>query len=227
MKISTPPKLANLLMKWLLPEEVRDEIIGDFYEEYSTNPSNSLSKSLNYWYQTLLTIGHYKMTKFHVVKTAVYSLSVGIFLMLTVAVAFISNSGDEAVYSQAYWTNGQIHKFFLEPSYWQFFGEASNRLTINLFLNVPSILWASVCICILLFISKKPWLTTPIIVTTSLAMLLAPYAIGVVIFQLNSIPLHESGKIIAFMWLSIWYLILPVSYALNSHIQHGTNHRLV
>ena len=148
------------------------------------------------------------------------SISIAIFYVLVVAIIFLSNAGPSQITGDAYWTNGAIHLFFFEAEFWRFFGPLGQADTsLNLFINVPSILWFLMSCTLLFFLDKKSPLSLRSFAILALTLLLLPYIWGVAYFNLFEVPLKECGPIIAFMWISILMLILPFGFGLIRKVQ--------
>lgn len=221
---SLPPKLAVKLLNWFLPEDVKSEIIGDMTEEFNDSKDSLQKRKSRFWQQSITTLGQYFMTTKSLLKSAVFSLSIVVFLALSVAVTFLSHGEDDGkIYSNSYWTNGHIHLFFTESNFWDFISKTPKLMEPHLFINTPSIVWTFACICLLLLVRNRDWFTHKIFCITALVMLFTPYLCGVIAFKVNDIPLNQSGPVIAIMLLSIWYLILPLSYFFAKSLNKDTS----
>lgn len=55
------------------------------------------------------------------------------------------------------------------------------------------------------------------------AVITLPYLLGRVLFVFMDIEMNESGPIVAFMWLTTLYLILPISYQFINKIKINYN----
>ncbi|MFT4808347.1 MAG: hypothetical protein ACI9LX_001677 [Paraglaciecola sp.] len=142
-------------------------------------------------------------------------ISIGLFYALIVAITFLSNADNTLVFDNSYWTNGAVHLFFFEAEFWQLFvNQELSETSWQLFINRPSVLWFLFSCTLLYCLDKKYLLNLQSFAILALTFLSLPYLWGVAYFNLFNVPLRESGPVIAFMWLSILYLILPLSLGL-------------
>jgi len=140
------------------------------------------------------------------------ALSCAIFLLFTAAILFLSNSEDAAAFSKPYWTNGNFYQFFLDPMLYNYISDKMFAgITLQLFINIPSILWSLSGMAIIIFLKKTSKLNLQTIAIVSVILLLGPYIYGMISFKTNEIPLRESGPILAFTLLSVLYLIVPLT----------------
>jgi len=152
------------------------------------------------------------------------SISIGIFYGLIVAVTFLSNADHTSVFDNTYWTNGAVHLAFFEAEVWQRFNDQGlAESSLLLFVNTPSILWFLFSCTLLFCLDKKYSLSLKSFAILALTFLSIPYLWGVVYFNLFDLPPKEAGPVIAFMWLSILYLILPLSVGLIRKIYQQTS----
>jgi len=212
--INRPPKLALVLLDKLLPTSVNDDISGDLIEEFHQSSETLFTRQYTFWLHTLSTCWRYNMNSKTAASFGLASISAGIFYALVVAITFLSNAEPTQVFDHAYWTNGSIHLFFFEAEFWQFFGKLGQAETsLNLFLNMPAILWLILSCTLLFCLDKKYQLSLRSFAITALTLISLPYIWGVAYFNLFEVPLKECGPIIAFMWISILMLILSFGLA--------------
>jgi hypothetical protein len=210
-----PPRLALVLLDRLLPASVNDDISGDLIEEFHQSSETLFTRKYTFWLHTLATCWRYNMNSKTVASFGLASISIVIFYVLVVAIIFLSNADQSQITDDAYWTNGAIHLFFFEAEFWRFFGPLGQAETsLNLFINVPSILWFLMSCTLLFFLDKKYQLSLRSFAILALTLLILPYIWGVAYFNLFEVPLKECGPIIAFMWISILMLILPFGFGL-------------
>ncbi len=220
-----PPSLALVLLNKLLPDSVNDDISGDLIEEFHQSSGTLFTSQYTFWIHTLSTCWRYNMNSKLVLSFGLTCVSIGLFYGLIVAVTFLSNADNTLIFDNAYWTNGAVHLFFFEAEFWQLFSDQGlAKTSLSMFINVPSILWFMFS-CILLFsLDKKYSLSLNFFVILASISFSFPYFCGVAYFNIFDVPLKESGPIIAFMWLSILYLILPLSFGLIRKVQQGKNY---
>jgi hypothetical protein len=210
-----PPRLALVLLNKLLPDSVNDDISGDLIEEFNQSSKTLFKSKYTFWLHTLSTCLRYNMNNKAAVSLVLAFISIGLFYGLIVAITFLSNADNTLVFDNSYWTNGAVHLFFFEAEFWQLFGNQElSETSWQLFINIPSVLWFLFSCTWLYCLDKKYLLNLQSFAILALTFLSLPYLLGVAYFNLFDVPLRESGPIIAFMWLSILYLILPLSFGL-------------
>ena len=214
-----PPKAALKLLNWLLPEQVKDDILGDLQEEFHQSEQSPQAKQLWFWRQSITTCMRYNMNSKTLTSLALATLSISIFYALLTAIVFLSNGIDE-VFNKDYWSSGALHLFFAEPIFWQnLSGQQLNQVTPALFGNTPSIVWAGLGLTAIKLLNNRYKMGLKVYSYVALLTLTLPYIWGVFYFSLNTVPLKQSGPIIAFMWLPILFLILPLGFGLISKIR--------
>lgn len=205
------PTIPQFLLKHLLPTGIAEEITGDLLEEFHQAKTPHWHNQLWFWYQSLSVCTRFSMNYRNLIclLSAAFAV-VGFFIVLS-AITFLAY-GDESAFNGDYWTNGAIHRFFMEPLLWQSMDGRylSQVTTLQLYINIPSILWASACLTILWLINKKHSLTLKTYLPLAILALFTPYVFGVLQFTLHEVPLKQSGPIIAFMWIPVLYLLLPL-----------------
>jgi hypothetical protein len=210
-----PPRLALVLLNKCLPDSVNDDISGDLIEEFNQSSETLFKSKYTFWLHTLSTCWRYSMNSKVVFSLLLALISIGLFYGLIVAITFLSNSENTQIFDNSYWINGAVHLFFFEAEFWQLFGNQElSKTSWKLFINIPSVLWFLFSCTLLYYLDKKYLLNLQSFAILALTFLSLPYLWGVVYFNLFDVPLRESGPIIAFMWLSILYLILPLSFGL-------------
>lgn len=222
--LKPPPFIALKLLQWLLPESVKDDIFGDLNEEFYHSNRSVTSNKIWFWQQTITTCTRYNMNKKTAVSFALATLSISIFYVMLVAIAYLAYGEDGGVYNNGYWTSGAVHLFFIEPVFWQTLsGTILSNITLGLFINIPSIIWTGFSLILVKQLNTRYKLDMKTYGVIMLSLISLPYLWGIAYFKLNVVPLRESGPIIAFMWMSILYLILPLGYSLMTKIQSQTS----
>jgi hypothetical protein len=217
-----PPKYALRVLEWSLYEHSREEIIGDLYEQFENADRSLLANQIWFWRQTINTAFGYGRLKPYSLAIILSSICVFVFTLMVFAVAFLSY-GTEAVFDKNYWTNGNIHLLFLEKDFWQSISWA-NVSSINhpiaMFINIPSIIWAIFSVFILRYLYRSKIASGFDFVLVAIVSLLGPYFIGYMLLISHEISLRKVGPIIAFMWIPIVYLVLPVGFAIYKRLIH-------
>lgn len=216
----TPPGLALKLLSWLIPDHFKDDIAGDLIEEFNKSDRSSAANQLWFWQQTMGTCWRYTMTWQTLVSLGLAVMSLTMFLVMTTAVTFLAY-GEGQVYSNDYWVTGAVHLFFAEPVFWE---SLSNGLlleaTLGIFVNIPSLIWTGISLALLMLIERKQPLSLKKYITLVMALISIPYLWGMLYFMLNEVALKQAGPIIAFMWLPVLFLIVPLSYGVIRKINN-------
>jgi hypothetical protein len=209
-----PPRLAVMLLELVLPDPVSEHISGDLQEEFSQLEQPLIKRQLWFWRQSISACWRYSMNRSLLLSSVIAVFSLIVCGMMMLAVVYLSN-GDDEVFYNSYWTTGAVHNLFFEPLFWQAVtNNVYSGISISLFINIPSIVWSSLCLGLLLWNKKRERLTISRFTIIAVVSLFSPYLFGVIYFQTNIVLTREAGPIIAFMWLPIVYLIIPLSYGL-------------
>lgn len=223
---STTPKLAQWLLNKILPNAIKDEISGDLEEEFNHYVVAEKGETAAYfwfWQQTFSTCGRYIMNTQRTKSLAIVLFSLGIFSLILMAVAYLSFVDTPNAYAGEYWYNGQIHKLFFDPLFWQLAPNAAleRNIDVGYLIDINSFVWAIFSLATLYILDKKYHLSISKFSALAITLTLTPYFWGVSQFVLYEISLRQTGPLIATMWLTIFYMILPISYhvvkKLNNH----------
>lgn len=221
-KKTKPPKLAKLLMEAILPSNIKDEICGDLEEEFSCfmlNEKGSKQAKLWYWQQALRSSLRFLFIPQRLISIAIFIVSFSTFSLFYGAILFLSYADNAAVYSNAYWLNGNAHKLFLEPAFWLFIKTSLiENIGLAVIFDIKVVIWSFFGIYLLFKLDDKYRLSLNSYLILSLIIILAPYVSISMYFQFSSLLLKQTGPLIALMWLPIIYMILPVGYGIKNKI---------
>jgi hypothetical protein len=207
------------LLQHLLPNKIKDDISGDLEEEYTKYilPEQGMLKS-NVWLfkQTFLTCSRYVFTYSRGLVFLAATLCLAIFLTFAFAIIWLSNMYDPTTLSELFWQNwlaGHSHQVFFEPAFWQYLPEAYKYVfDINLWFDSIACLYTILALYFLAKIDKSKQLSVIKYIFLAIIFMVLPYLWGTYQFMFNDIALKKSGPIVATMWLTILYMILPVGY---------------
>ncbi|NQY66078.1 MAG: hypothetical protein HRT38_20865 [Alteromonadaceae bacterium] len=207
------------LLQHLLPNKIKDDISGDLEEEYTKYilPEQGVLKS-NVWLfkQTFLTCSRYVFTYSRGFAFLAATLCLTIFLTLAFAIVWLSNQYDPSTFSELFWQNwlsGHSHQIFFEPAFWQYLPEAYKYIfDINLWFDWIACLYTFLALYFLAKIDKSKQLSVMKYIFLALIFMVLPYLWGTYQFMFNDIVIKKSGPIVAIMWLTILYMILPIGY---------------
>jgi len=218
-----PPKLALMLLNKLLPDSVNDDISGDLVEEFNQSKSSNWVNHCLFWRDTLSTCWRYSMNKQLSLSLGMTAVSLFIFYMLIKAVVFLSVA-DDPFFFKDYWMNGDIHLLFVEDFFWSnSFGSNAYELDWGMLIHDWSVIWSTISFAVLYMLDKRYDFRLFGYISLAFVVCFTPYFYGMLVLRFNDIPLTEVGPLVAFMWISIIYLILPLSYGLITKIHHQTS----
>ena len=213
-----PPRIAVALLKIILPHNLKTFILGDMQEEFS----DLLLKNHNrarywYWKQGLIVGIYFLVRNSLMIKAALIcllSLSVTLFLSLVLTVAWMSNIN---TYVAPKVVEGLMHAnihYFLFDSYLLGYGfeVLSNKLDMKTFIHTPSLIWATLCIGILVRKSRRKHFPSKSFTSLSMILIFLPYLVGYVYINFLY-TYHEPasiGPVLATMIFPILYLTIPL-----------------
>ncbi|KXI28631.1 hypothetical protein [Paraglaciecola hydrolytica] len=160
------------------------------------------------------------MTKQRVYSALLVAFCVSVVAMLIIAINFLSVA-ESSVFQQAYWTNGHIHQLFFAPELWQSVGAGLlSHFSLVMLFHVDAIIYAVLSFSLVYALDKKYLFSSTTFALSALVIVLIPYIGGFVYFQVNEVALKQSGPVIALMWLSVLYLMPPLTYCLMNKRYH-------
>ncbi len=228
---TAPPVLASLLLKFSLPRYLCDNISGDLEEEFYDLADRDINKARRwYWQQSLITSLIYLNKK---LASAAFAaalnriLAVSVFMLMVLMVFFLSNMDSLDNYSDGAWDAlmaGRIDFFLSEPEFW---GTVPGQLgaafyDLDMYLNLPSMLFAMLSLGILLLLDKRQGLNAIKMALWGYTLCSLPYLWGLLEIATHHYAPREVGPIIAFMLISPLYLLLPVGYLVNKKLSSAT-----
>ncbi|WP_289029118.1 hypothetical protein [uncultured Paraglaciecola sp.] len=212
---TTMLKLATWLLSRLANPAYRDELIGDIEEEYTERQQTN--RDANSWLlrQTTLAIwdgqkAMIRTTGF--VKTLSILLCVLALPTIALFVGWLSNMHMPSEHLWQLLMAGEVHYILFNSEYWGIAWNESgvSRLEVDMFIHIPSVLWAMVfAVSAYLFLKKsKPsvWMFSAF----TLLYLLLPYLFGYGVISSFEPPPQKVGPILAFMMLAPFFT-LPMS----------------
>lgn len=166
--------------------------------------------------QTFLTCSRYVFTYSRSFALLAATLCLAIFLTLAFAIIWLSNMYDPTTLSKLFWQNwlsGHSHQVFFEPAFWQYLPEAYKYIfNINLWFDSIACLYTILALYFLAKIDKSKKLNVINYTILAIIFMVLPYLWGTYQFMFNDIVMKKSGPIVATMWLTILYMILPIGY---------------
>lgn len=214
---SNPPRLAKLLLNIILPIYVKDEICGDLEEEfhqYIKKERGNVMANRWFWNQSLTTSIRYLFTKQRLFSLLTILIALSVFTILYVAVTFLTYAGSE-FFNDEFWKNGNVHLLLFESKFWNF---TSNTITDNIrvshLTDLNSGIWSGLALLFLFILNKNYQFNTKTFSILGLALMFIPYLYGFISLQTTIVDNKEIGPLIAFMWLPVMYMVLPIAYVI-------------
>jgi hypothetical protein len=216
--------------KWLIrlctPSNFSDDICGDLEEEHSTiSKSTDGKRDADIWIikNTSKTCIHFVLSKSNIFSLLISVTAISISFTMIVSVFWLSALEDASVLSDAFWhqwLNGSTYQIFLEPILWQSAPQVfSQTIDWNLWFYPSAMIYALIAYYILCKISVNFRLSITEYSLVSVLTLLLPYFIGSAMFFFMDVKMTEAGPIVAFIWLSTLYLVMPISYQLINKLK--------
>lgn len=228
--------IALWLFHHILPSDIKDDISGDLEEEYTEHvlPDKGQFKA-SIWLlkQTSLTCAYHVFNYSNGLIFSVTLISISVFFILTVGVSILGNVNVPEL-NNAFWQEwgDGSYKLFFHPAFWQYMPEFylhySEYGGITIWLEADPILY-SICALYLIFkINKNFHLNIKTYVFFTMTLMFIPYFLGSYLLLGDLVP-TQIGPIVAIMWLTTVYMILPVGYQLIKKIidNKGANSTLL
>ena len=222
-----PPKVALFLLTLILPKSIQNNLIGDLIEEFEAL-SEQDGKAANawFWQQTVDTNLIYLASLIRrpsVLQKLNILLPLSLFTLTILLISWLSNMDSLEGYSDGMWPSlleGKIHLALFEPAFWQdstvFFTEVTN---IQMFLDIPSIVFAFVVLITLRYLNKKLRISAVNMAVWGYTLVLLPYLWALIHINTQQLSPTQIGPLLAFGLLSFLYLVLPVSYMVNKKLK--------
>lgn len=222
-----PPKLSCAVLEITLPAHIKDQVLGDLQEEYGKRlPDNAAAARRWYRYQALRTVVQY-FSQFlgsdKLLKVAVILASFILVPVIFVMVAWLSNVDDTTERVLQYLLAGDMHKVAITREFWAYAVQSvSQQKDLFMYVNMPSVMWASVSLFWIGYKNKKQLMTAHQLALWGSALMLLPYLLGTFYLSAFAMPPRVVGPIIAFMLLSLFYLLVPVTCWVMYRLRQGS-----
>lgn len=219
---ATPPLLANRILRLMLPAHLKDCIAGDLEEEFAKRHTQNKSQAIRwYWRQTMQTSIHYLaqyLATEALLKKLVIAVTLVLFPTLVVMISWLSNMDHET--SEYIWQNllqGKVHNFLFDTEV-LLLGSEKLIATFDLlmYFNVPAALWALFALAALYIRNKRAAFSAHQAASWCTILMLLPYLFGLIYIDIIQPQARHVGPPVAFMTLSIVYLILPMAWFILS-----------
>ncbi|REL35077.1 hypothetical protein [Thalassotalea euphylliae] len=222
----TPPFLASKLLSLLLPERYSDNVLGDLEEEFYQLAEQDM-KLANHWYwrQSMSTSMIYlqkKMRSIEVLGRLNFYLPLAMVLIAISLVSLLSMLTDPEFISPRFWDEllqGKIHTALLSENFWHNFWSFIRMAELDMLIHSESLIIASACLFILSYQAKKPQVSAAKLAIWGYMLAFTPYLWSIIYIGHNSFEARQVGPIIATGILSLFYMLLPVSYLVHRQLK--------
>lgn len=214
-------KLSLWLISKLASSNDREYLSGDLQEEFTQEvlPKNNKLNANLWLFKQVSNIGYHAMIKSkNIVATVIAVASLSVFLLLFVAVSWLSNLSDVNSLRDVTWQgfiNGSSHLTFFDPEFWTYFINFSSKsIASNLLMlvDIRAFIYSVLALFILQKTNTKYGLSIGKFSVFGIGLMLLPYLLGTIIFLTQDLAHKQSGPVIATMWLSIFYMVLPIGF---------------
>jgi hypothetical protein len=206
------PKLATWLLSRLANPAYRNELIGDMEEEYTGRQQTN--QDTTYWLlrQTASAIwdGQNAMVKSTgFVKALSIVLCVMTLPTIVLFVGWLSNMREPSEHLWQLLMAGEVHFILFNTEYWRIVWNESgiSHLEFEMFIHIPSILWAIVFAASTHFFLKRSKPSVWLFSTFALAYMLLPYLFGYTVISSLEPVAQKVGPILAFMILAPFFTL--------------------
>ena len=168
----------------------------------------------------------YLYTKERFLSCAVGLFACSLFVLAYFFLTFISYADEPSILSSGFWAawgKGQAHMIVFESGFWAWISENLFLGSMGMLLNATALIWSCITLSLLFWQDKKRDFGVGVFFLLGCITVFFPYAVGMLKFTFAEIPLKESGPLIAMMWLSMFYAVLPVSFGLIKKINRVSN----
>ncbi|MCJ8319196.1 MAG: hypothetical protein MJK12_06160 [Colwellia sp.] len=219
--------MCKSLILQCLPNNINDNVCGDIEEEYNQLTAGNNSKlQSNLWLikHTFITCGYFIMTTNKLWALLISAFSMSLFMMMALAIIWLSNYSDISEFSEQFWqqfSSGGLHLVFFEANFWQYSLQSlSKGFELHLWFDATAFIYSAIALLIIVKLHHKNNQSIKQFLSISISLMLLPYLLGSIVLATKNIPMIETGPIIATMWLTIFYLIIPISFQLIQKINH-------
>ena len=230
---SSPPWLANRLIKLTVPSDHADGLLGDLYEEYEERFVHSPFDARRWFWQQSLSsaYGYVKAACRHpiILQTVLFLFATTAFISLCLLVLWLSKMDHLNDFSAGFWhklLDGKIHLALLEPAFWRGVPEYVSLNdghglfnTLAMFINVPALFIAIVSIGVMYLVCRNHRQSVLSVILVGFGLMLAPYIIGFAMLSSHNYEATKVGPILAVMLLSFLYMLVPISWLINKRLR--------
>ncbi|MCC2606392.1 permease prefix domain 2-containing transporter [Planctobacterium marinum] len=217
-----PPALANRILNLVVPAHLRESITGDLEEEFTTLLKyNKQNATRWYWRQTMQTSLHFfaqYLATESLLKKLVIAVTLVLFPTLVLMISWLSNMDHDT--SEHIWQSllqGQVHTFLFEA---EVLSLGTDKLLsdfdLGMYFNTPATLWTLFALAALYIRNKRADFSAHQAAAWCTMLMLLPYLFGLIYIEIIQPQARHVGPPVAFMTLSIVYLILPMAWFILS-----------
>jgi heme A synthase len=226
VKSAQPPYIAQQLISIILPNAIKDEILGDLEEDFHAHfaqYSNNRQAQYNYCKQAAISVVQFLFirAKDSIASSNIkqnISLIVGfsVFFISLLLISWLSHLDASLNFSQSMMdelVQGNPHKALLHPQFWQI-SLSSIKLvnSLDYYFQFEAFIWAVISIIVIHLIKQKNSINKTLMMLVSSLMIFLPYIAGSIFLEFGNYKHPQVGVVLAEMIFSVFYLILPITY---------------
>ena len=222
----TPPKAALLLMSIILPKQIKNSLIGDLIEEYELLIADG-SKDANAWFwkqamETNLIYVSSLLRRPSFLRKLNILIPFILFTFASLLITWLSHMGSLNGYSEGMWQRlleGKIHLALFEPTFWQEINQLLLKVgSLSMYLHLPSMLFAATSLLVLYKLDKKLNFSALKMAVWGYGFMLLPYTWALIHINTHPLMPKQIGPLLAFGLITVFYMLLPVSYVVNKKL---------
>lgn len=223
---STPPKAALLLMSMILPKQIESNLIGDLIEEYQLLIADG-RKDADAWFwrqamETNLIYISSLLRRPSVLRKLNILVPFILFTFASLLITWLSHMDSLEGYTEGMWQSlleGKIHLALFEPAFWQEINQTLLKMgDLSMYLHLPSMLFTSVSMLLLYKLDKKLNFSVLKMAVWGYGLMLVPYSWALIHINTQQLMPTQIGPLLAFGLITIFYMILPISYMVNKKL---------
>lgn len=216
-------RLCIGLLKFFLPKHIFEVLTGDLLEQYEEMLNSSKLRACSWLLkQSLLSCMAFAFTIKNFLQAILVFLGFFLFSILALGIMYLSGMDDGAKLSEGFWYHwqaGKPHQLFFERDFWVSIFDGRLESSIGMWVDLKAIAYAILASFLLYRIDGLFQLQLRMYFFISMIFMCLPYVTGSFVLILLDPELRMTGPIVASMWFSVLYLVIPTSYMLAQKVK--------